>query len=559
MLALPVVVAATLRGVPPSARVYRLLLVLTGALATLALSAALSENPLVALGGKLESRTGWAMWAVGLVWFWLASTFDETPSMKRLTVTVSLMGVAAVAAAVVDAFGLVDNALGWSDKPAGVFENALSLAQFLVLALGCAVAWLMSATSRRERVVAAASGIACGGGILLSGSRGALVGAVAGALLVVAIAGGRWASLRMRRAAAIVFAAGAIAFLAVSVFSVAAPEQAVAVLIDNALTDRPTLWRASLRDFAASPLLGQGPGMFSSFARWGLSGEGSLSVQWANDPHSTLLYMLAGGGVLGFLAAGAGFVMLGARLAAVGRRSARASAVVAGLFGWFASTLFTWVNPLTLLAASLLAGVLVRADDAAGDSPATSQRVLVVSGVAACVLLIATAVIVLPSAYDEFRWALVREADGTSQYTVVWDAASRSYDPTYAMWLLNVGIPREVSAGRMQPGTGASTAGELLRRFDRDIEWFPPLALASVENVFRARAAGVAGVDQVEQAVARARRSDPGSGCFDFVAADRFASLGLERRALAHARSALQHELSPEVRTKLERFAAHRW
>lgn len=555
ILALPVVLAAALSGTPLSVRTSRLLLMLTGALATLALSAAFSANPLVALGGKLESRTGWAMWAVGLAWFWLASTFDAAPSMKRLSAAVSLMGVAAVAAAAVDAFGLVDNALGWSDKPAGFFENALSLGQFLVLALGCAVAWLMSGTSRRERVVAAASAIACAGGILLSGSRGALVGAVAGALLVVAIAGGRWASLRMRRAAAIVFAVGAMVFLAASVFAVAAPEQAVAVFIDDLLTDRPNLWRASLMDFASSPLLGQGPGMFSSFARWGLSGEGALSVQWANDPHSTPLYMLAGGGVLGFLAAGAAFVMLVARLAAVGRRSARASAVVAGLLGWFASTLFTWVNPLTLLAASLVAGTLLRVDDAAGDVPATSRRVQVMSGVAAGALLIVTAVIVLPSAYDEFQWAMLREADGPSQYNAVWDAASRRHDPTYAVWLLNVGIPREVSAGRMQPGTGASTAGELLRRFDRDIEWYPPLALASVENAFRARAAGAVPVDQVERVVARARLSDPGSGCFDFVAADRFASLGLERRALAHARAALEYDLSSEVRTKLERFA----
>jgi hypothetical protein len=38
------------------------------------------------------------------------------------------------------------------------------------------------------------------------------------------------------------------------------------------------------------------------------------------------------------------------------------------------------------------------------------------------------------------------------------------------------------------------------------------------------------------------------------VAADRFAQLGLERRALVHARAALGHPLSPEIRARLERY-----
>jgi hypothetical protein len=172
----------------------------------------------------------------------------------------------------------------------------------------------------------------------------------------------------------------------------------------------------------------------------------------------------------------------------------------------------------------------------------------------ALLLIVGAAAAVLPGVADEFQWATMRDSGAAGQTAFLRGAAERSPDPAYPVWLLANGLPKDVAERRLDAAAAATISTELLRKFERDLDWYAPLALVSIESAFRARAVGQASIDEVERTVARARASDRASGCFDFVAADRFAQLGLERRALAHARAALGHPLSPEIRARLERY-----
>ncbi len=554
VLAIPAVAIAAWAGARLTVSSARVLAACATAVTVLAVSAALSANVSVSLAGTIEARTGWAMWAVGVVWLWVGVVLGSRCGLKRIAVTVALIGVVLSGAAVGDALGIVRNAVGWSIKPAGLFENALSLGQFLVLALGCALAWTVVALQRWEKPVAWASVAACVAGIALSGSRGAWLGAAAGLLFVVAVSADSRLPSMLRRGAGIVLGLGVVAGIGSMVLAAFSLQQPLVASVDRLSTGRLTLWHAALLDFADSPLLGTGPGMYSSFASWGQSSQGALSVQWANDPHSVVLYWLIGGGVIGFVAFAVATVMMLRRLVVVSRRSLALSALVLGAVGWSASTLFTWTHPYSLLAVSVVIGALLGAYDEASSEPDAPAWTRPVAAVLAAALIAVAGAAVLPGIPDEFRWAGMRDSGQGGTVAFAQEVVQRSADPGYAVWLLTNGLPRAAAQRQLDTAAAVNIATQVLGNFEPDIGWYAPLALASIEAKFRARSAGLASVDELERAVVQARAADRGSGCFDFVAADRFAQLGLERRALAHARTALGYPLSPEIRARLERY-----
>jgi O-antigen ligase len=137
-------------------------------------------------------------------------------------------------------------------------------------------------------------------GLALSGSRSGFVVAVLGSASVIALV-----SARGRLRAALVLAAFtlavALAFLRGSPGAVGGRLGQLfrsSISLEDRASSRPILWRAALRLFAESPVVGSGVGSFS----WRLpelAGEGGTRLPMRDNPGSAYLQALAETGIVG--------------------------------------------------------------------------------------------------------------------------------------------------------------------------------------------------------------------------------------------------------------------
>jgi len=273
------------------------------------------------------------------------------------------------------------------NRAQSIFADPNQFGCYAALIVLLAVGWFIAATHRWERMLAAVGGAGAAVALMLSLSRGAWLGTAAG-LVVAALM-----HPAVRRALVTAAALGATLVAAGVLLTLTAPAEArggpaaelvevvvdrIAVIDDRAANPhdvRPITWREAVRQFTLHPVLGNGPGSFST-----LAAESPSIIQFAPrlHAHNALLHLGAETGVVG-LFAGVGFAAsCGLAALAAARRlrrtaSRRELGLVAGSTGALvALSLHLMVdypirNPVLMVTAWSVAGLLL----AAGAAGAT--------------------------------------------------------------------------------------------------------------------------------------------------------------------------------------------
>jgi O-antigen ligase len=189
-----------------------------------------------------------------------------------------------------------------SGRAAGTIGDPNELAAALVVGLAVATAFAVNRyISPALRALSAMSAVLCLAGILLSLSRGGLVG-LAAALVIAVVASGRWRVRVLSVCAALAaFAVGYFAFIA----SLPAKERVLNVSAGGG-TGRLDLWTVGFRMISAHPFNGVGSGQFANSSvhyllRPGIIARGDLILSTPKVAHNTYLNVVAELGLVGGL------------------------------------------------------------------------------------------------------------------------------------------------------------------------------------------------------------------------------------------------------------------
>lgn len=265
----------------------------------------------------------------------------------------------------------------------GLFTHPNELGSFSALTALVAAGLTIGARTVSERVASFTFLAILATGLIMSLSRGAWMGAIAGAILLMI-------GLPQARRAVLIIMVPLIVGAAVGgAFSSSNPEISVVGERVESLTkateqpydDRPAIWSEGLRQVGADPLTGQGPGNFSIGSR--RSASASLTV-YSTHAHNLYLTIAAELGIPALLL----FLGFIASLVVVGRRAFRClkdrrkdAALVAGIGAALLSVAIhglvdgTLVNPIKAAIMWGLVGLLlvarrsVVAGPRFGDSP----------------------------------------------------------------------------------------------------------------------------------------------------------------------------------------------
>jgi O-antigen ligase len=185
-------------------------------------------------------------------------------------------------------------------RAAGTVGDPNELAAALVVGLGVAAAFAVNRhISTAFRALSGGAVVLCVAGILLSLSRGGLLGAACALLIAIAV-GGRWRGKVVALCGVLaVFAAGYYAFFA----SLPAKQRVLDVGSEGG-TGRLDLWTVGLRMIEAHPLNGIGSGEFAVSSvhyllRPGLIQNGAFILSTPKVAHNTYLNVTAELGLVG--------------------------------------------------------------------------------------------------------------------------------------------------------------------------------------------------------------------------------------------------------------------
>jgi O-antigen ligase len=277
---------------------------------------------------------------------------DAVSILAAIVVGAIIAAVSAIVAPPAAESAVAERATGTVGDP-----NELAAALLVGLAVGVAFA-VNRHISPPLRAFCGFAAALCLVGILISLSRGGLIGLVAAILIAVAVAG-RW---RKR----VVTLAGTLALLAVGYFAFIASlpaQERVLNISAGGGTGRLDLWTVGLRMIGAHPLNGVGTGQFALSSvhyllRPGLIENGALILTTPKVAHNTYLNIIAELGIIG----GALFIAflifsLGCALLAV-RRAQEAGdermeillrGLVVGMGGFLVTLMFLSENYAKLL------------------------------------------------------------------------------------------------------------------------------------------------------------------------------------------------------------------
>jgi tetratricopeptide (TPR) repeat protein len=282
--------------------------------------------------------------------FWLA-TGDPPALRKVLPPAVALLGAAHGLNAVVQK-------LSGSSRPASTFLNPNHLAAWLAAAaLLSGGSMLASHASVRSRFLHGAAVLLELSGIFVTGSRGAALGLVAGAVVLVAASWARLSSTARRRllTASVVVILGAVVGVTARFHTDDDPYR----------FHRTRIWRASFQAALQSPLFGTGPGQFAAAApnlNFPLEAAPLRFERGFRTPHSDLLRTLC---EFGFPAALAAIAAVALAALVVFRRREQLTAVergaLAALVGLGAQGLVDDLStrPAITMTCAALAGLLL--------------------------------------------------------------------------------------------------------------------------------------------------------------------------------------------------------
>jgi hypothetical protein len=378
------------------ARDVRVLLAVGGV--ALVLSAVFSRSPAAALLGRSPRYEGAPVLAVYLLACVAGARVIGAQPQRRVVDHVrAVLSVAAVLVAVLavlESVGLrpLSSTL---DRPGSLLGNASDEGALAVLYAGPLV---MGAVRERQRLVVAGA-VAALVTVVLSASRGALLG-----LLVTLIVIGIASSGRYRR----VVTVGGVACAALALAVPLTRDRLLGTsgFAGQTASGRTLLWRESLALYGHHPVLGSGPNQFTVAILGEHDRTWQQTVGPANppdSPHDVLLQALGAGGPVLLLVALALAVLIGRRgVRAVREHDGWTAGVVAGLAGYAVALLFHFTSPGTTITAAFLAGAVLA--EPVGPAARTSAR-WVAGGLAALLaavfLLAGVGEIVLRAATDD--------------------------------------------------------------------------------------------------------------------------------------------------------------
>jgi O-antigen ligase len=192
-----------------------------------------------------------------------------------------------------------------SARATGTVGDPNELAAALVVALAIASAFTVNRHfSPRLRALAAFSATLCLAGILLSLSRGGLIG-LGGALVVAVAVGGRWRARVF--GVCVALALSAVTYFA---FFASLPAKERVLNISGGGSGRLDLWTVGLRMVSAHPLRGIGTGQFAISSvhyllQPGALERGDLIISTPKVAHNTYLNIVAELGLVGGVLFGA--------------------------------------------------------------------------------------------------------------------------------------------------------------------------------------------------------------------------------------------------------------
>jgi O-antigen ligase len=187
-----------------------------------------------------------------------------------------------------------------SGRATGTVGDPNELAAALVVALGIASAFAVNRHfAPRVRVLAGFSATLCLAGILLSLSRGGLIG-LGGALVVAVVAAGRWRA----RVLAVCAALATVAVTYFAFFASLPAKERVLNISGGGGSGRLDLWTVGGRMVSAHPLRGIGTGQFAISSvhyllQPGALQRGDLILSTPKVAHNTYLNIVAEVGLVG--------------------------------------------------------------------------------------------------------------------------------------------------------------------------------------------------------------------------------------------------------------------
>ncbi len=287
---------------------------LSGALAAflvvVGIADAFGVDPYRSIFGSLERMDGYVLYLHLAAYFVIAVSLLRTSSDWRRYLTVSnVVAVVVALGALAQSAGLVAMTVD-STRPGSFLGSPTFLASYLLLAITIAGVLYVGGTKRGARFWYLASGLFEAGALYATGTRGALLGLLAG--VFVGIAGYALIRGRRVRVAALLIAllcciGAALPFL-LSGSSLIARNPILSRYDHLSFSDyssfaaRIFVWRAALAGFAARPLFGYGQSNFDFvFDRYAAEEFHTVEL-WFDKPHNVLLEWLTAAGILGLLA-----------------------------------------------------------------------------------------------------------------------------------------------------------------------------------------------------------------------------------------------------------------
>lgn len=348
-------------------------------------------------------------------------------------------------------------------RPAGTFLNPNYLAGWLAATiLFCAGRWIMDPDSRLTRWCALGTAPLLAG-FVLTGSRGALIGIGAGAVLLTALA---WPLLTPARRR------GLVALLVVVGLAGGAALTLRALQPDPFRYQRLRIWQASVMPLLSAPWTGTGPGQFSREAPnlQFPDGRGALRYDRGfRTTHSDWIRVGAEFGWPGLAAFGWIVVSVAAHVARRRRSSeaidAGALAALVGLFVHAGVDNLSRAPALYLLGAVFL-GIVIAIDAPARRAVRPLWRLLVV-GVAVHLFLIGDL-----APWRAWSQRRTIPATGVAQTTIDWNPADAEASMLWAEARLSDGLHDRYAYAAIRPVAERAVQlsprdGELLRRLAR--------------------------------------------------------------------------------------------
>lgn len=465
----------------------------------LLVAALTSQSPLVSLLGRAPRYEGLAVLVVYLLAGVVGARLLGPSRPERLTDLVLVtMAWCAIAVAAVGALESVGIHL-WSstvERPGSLLGNASDQGAFGVLYAGP----LLVAALRRRRPVEIVGAVAAAATVVLSGSRGALVGLAVVVILLVVLGSRSWKPL-LAVLAGIAVAALAVPFTRDRLLG-------LTPMSGRTITGRGLLWRESLSLLSDHPLLGVGPSQFeiAIVGRHDLAWQQTIGPDNPpGSPHNLFLQAWSAGGLLLVIA----LIVLVVLVIRGGFAQHRAAAsdlgwpagVLAGLVGYGAALQFHLTSPGTTIPACLFAGSLLAVP--VGDKPALDRAlrwaVLVLAG---CLTIVFAA-----AALAEFWLLAAANTAGTGRYA----DADGDYRTAQRLRPWDLELPGQAMTRFVTAGTSGNPGTDKALPFAQ--AWSDRLGpLADDEQLVQNRAALLQAVGQQTQAAAlldRALAADP--------------------------------------------------